>query len=183
VEKRLAAGAIIRLSSPAAAVKNAVTVGKKRISKTDTKTERRSTSLQLIDNMINERRQLLALMLKASQLGPGKIDGPGADLLEEFCQVLVDYIAAGHFGLYERISRGEERRKGVAQLAGRIYPEIEQSTQAALEFNENYSAERDDRNLERFQDDLSKLGEMLTARIELEDQLMARIREDQPPPG
>lgn len=180
MEKRLASGSItiICLSSRAGAVKNAITVGKKIIKKPVKKTERRSTSIQLINNMLNERRQLLALMLKASRLGPDKIDGPEADLLEEFCQLLVDYIAAGHFGLYERISKGEERRQVVSELAGRIYPEIEQSTQAALEFNENYSAERGDRNLESFQNDLSKLGEMLIARMELEDQLMARMMEN-----
>jgi regulator of sigma D len=92
--------------------------------------------------------------------------------LEEFNQVLVDYIAAGHFGLYQRIAEGNERRKAVIELAAQIYPRIEQTTEIALAFDEKYNPENNENELHNFEEDLSMLGEELTTRIELEDQLI-----------
>ena len=43
---------------------------------------------------------------------------------KEFVQILVDYISVTHFGLYEGISSGTERRHGVDQLAQDLYPKI-----------------------------------------------------------
>ncbi len=134
--------------------------------------ERRSCSNKLIQEMLAERNQLLSLLLQVSAEGSetGRVKSV-ADL-EEFNQVLVDYIAAGHFGLYERISEGNERRKAVLELAARIYPRIEQTTEIALAFDEKYNPENNEDVLHNFEKDLSILGEELTTRIELEDQLI-----------
>lgn len=137
--------------------------------------ERRSSSNTLIENMLNERKQLLALWLQTSSLDPASLEPEDQDLLEEFCQVLVDYIAAGHFGLYERIVEGKERRREAAETASKIYPVIEKSTQIALEFNEKYSVENNSKGFRNLSKDLSSLGELLSTRMELEDQLIATI--------
>ncbi len=139
--------------------------------------ERRGASNELIEHMLKERNQLLSLMLQVSsdnsQEKSAQID---ADL-EEFIQVLVDYIAAAHFGLYERIVEGKERRKAVSDLAIDIYPRIEQTTQIALAFDEKYNPDNEERKLNHLAEDLSKLGEELTTRIELEDQLIQLLLE------
>ncbi|MEE9551953.1 MAG: Rsd/AlgQ family anti-sigma factor, partial [Gammaproteobacteria bacterium] len=116
-------------------------------------TERRQSSYELIDHMFNERRQLLALLFQVSTVGPNGVNTPDADLLEEFCQVLVDYIAAGHFGLYERIAEGKERRKAVANLAQKVYEQIEGTTQIALEFSEKYNSDQESINFDNLQED------------------------------
>ena len=134
--------------------------------------ERRSKTTKLIDHMIDERKQLLALLLQVSDLESENILEPDQDILDEFCQVLVDYIAAGHFGLYERIIEGKERRKEVSELAVKVYPRIEEVTQAALAFNEKYDPDNAVLNLSQLQQDLSELGEQLSTRMELEDQLI-----------
>jgi len=134
--------------------------------------ERRGASQGQIEHMLKERNQLLSLLLLvSSDSSEGKPEQLGVDL-EEFIQVLVDYIAAGHFGLYERIAQGKERRKTVKELAMEIYPRIEQSTQIALAFDEKYNSENKNRQLNNFPEDVSMLGEELTTRIELEDQLI-----------
>lgn len=135
--------------------------------------ERRRYSTHLINNMLDERKQLLALLLQLSELDGNDPDESDSELVQDFCQVLVDYIAAGHFGLYQRIASGTERRREVVELSKNIYGDIEKSTQAALEFNEKYDSEN--RNLSSLPQDLSSLGEQLTTRIELEDQLIARL--------
>lgn len=142
---------------------------------TKSKKERRSSSNHLIENMLGERKQLLALWLQTSSLGSASLEPEDQDLLEEFCQVLVDYIAAGHFGLYERIVEGKERRADVSEIAQNIYPTIEKSTQLALEFNEKYSVENNNKTFSNLSKDLSSLGELLTTRMELEDQLIEKI--------
>ena len=139
------------------------------------KAERRNSSSHLIENMLNERKQLLALLMRASALSPDRLATEDRELLEEFCQVLVDYIAAGHFGLYERIAGGRERRQSVSEIAKQIYPEIEKITQQALEFTEKYNPEKKNGKLNNLEKDLSSLGELLTTRMELEDHLIARM--------
>lgn len=134
--------------------------------------ERRVRSNELIQHMLKERNQLISLLLQVSSENTEDGSVQSDVNLDEFVQVLVDYIAAGHFGLYERISEGKERRKSVSDLAVEIYPRIEQSTQVALAFDEKYNPENNNKKLNHFQEDLSKLGEELTTRIELEDQLI-----------
>ncbi len=144
----------------------------------DTETgERRGGTSELIRNMLKERNQLLSLLLQASGMRPGNGADPDRELLNEFCQVLVDYIAAGHFGLYERIVEGTERRRSVADLAVKLYPRIEETTQAALAFNEKYDADREDIDMSRLHEELSMLGEELTNRIEYEDQIIKKLSE------
>ncbi len=137
--------------------------------------ERRGQTFELINHMLDERKQLLALLLQVSDLEFDKPAEPNNEMLDEFCQVLVDYIAAGHFGLYERIVQKRERRKGVAELAIKVYPRIEETTRAALAFNEKYDLDNGELDLTRIQNDLSELGEELTTRMELEDQLITRL--------
>lgn len=139
--------------------------------------ERRSRSNELIQHMLKERNQLLSLLLQVSAEDSENDSTQSIGGLEEFVQVLVDYIAAGHFGLYERISEGKERRKAVSDLAVKIYPRIEQTTELALAFDEKYNSENNNKALNHFQEDLSKLGEELTTRIELEDQLIQLMLE------
>ncbi len=140
---------------------------------TEKKTERRQSAQQLINSIIIERKQLLALLFQATN-----ISTPDNEFLEEFCQILVDYIAAGHFILYDRILENKERRKTINELAEIIYPEIEKYTQVALDFNEKYNTTQDDIDGEKLKNDMSILGEALTARIELEDKLIYSLTND-----
>ena len=134
--------------------------------------ERRGKSTELIEHMLTERNQLLALMLQVNEANAGENEQDLMERLAEFRQVLVDYIAAGHFGLYERIVQGNERRKAVSDRAVDLYPKIETITEIALAFDERYDPEDETPNYTHLTEDLSRLGEELTTRIELEDELI-----------
>lgn len=134
--------------------------------------ERRSESQQLIEHMLKERNELFSLLLKVSSESASEEPFSSKSDLEEFVQLLVDYIAAAHFGLYQRIAEGKERRKAISELAVKIYPRIEQTTETALAFDEKYSFENDGNDLSGLKSDLSRLCEELSTRIELEDQLI-----------
>ena len=139
--------------------------------------ERRGGTSNLINSMMLERNQLLNLLVQTSTKDSNGEDVFDRESLDEFCQVMVDYIAAGHFGLYERIVEGTERRRGVADLAVELYPHIEKTTQAALAFNEKYDAARENTNASQLHQDLSELGEHLTNRIEYVDQIIQKLSE------
>ena len=143
--------------------------------KRKTRHERRRQTPELIDHMLAERNQLFTLLLRVSGI---KTDTPGKhdhDLLNEFCQVLVDYIAAGHFGLYERIIEKKERRKSVSDMAMKVYPLIDETTQLSLSFNERYDSANHNTDFSKFPKDLSRLGEALTTRMEMEDRLINQM--------
>ena len=61
-------------------------------------------------------------------------------------------------------------------MAVKVYPRIDEATQAALSFNEKYDADNG-RDLSNFQQDLSHLGEEITNRLELEDHLISCLLE------
>jgi len=52
-------------------------------------TERRGKSKSMTDKMVIERSEMLILFCRVA-----------AKLVQEFCQIMVDYIASGHFLLY-----------------------------------------------------------------------------------
>ena len=137
--------------------------------------KKRNASSMQIRHMLDERKELLALLLRVFGLTHHGHDVPDAGLLEEFCELVVDYIAAGHFGLYQRIAEGKERRTRVVSLARNIYPEIEKTTQIALAFSEKYKIDGAHDRADRLHSDLSELGVALTTRIELEDKLITAV--------
>ena len=143
--------------------------------KSRTHHKRRNATSQQIKHMLDERKELLAQLLKMSELTHHGQDEPDAGLLEEFCELVVDYIAAGHFGLYQRIAEGTERRNRVTAVARKLYPKIERSTQIALAFSEKYKIDGKHDRPDKMQRDLSELGEALMTRIDLEDQLIAAM--------
>lgn len=137
--------------------------------------DRRRGSQDLVAKLVAERTEMLSTFCRLAGIEPYTADKPVQKLLQEFCQILVDYVAAGHFALYERIVEGKERRREVAQLAAEIYPRIAKTTDAALDFNDKYDCEDHCTVLDGLSADLSHLGEELAVRIELEDRLLAAM--------
>ena len=102
---------------------------------------------------------------------------PATDQLRSFCQVMVDYTAMGHFEVYQRIIEGKERRRAVKEVAAEVYPAIAETTDYLVDFNDKYDAiEGDDEELVKMSDDLSRLGEIIAIRSELEDQILAALQ-------
>ncbi len=137
--------------------------------------ERRTGSQGTVRKLIDERTEMLVLFGRLAGLDTakqGRRHTPDAGLLQEFCQVMVDYLAAGHFELYERLVNGTERRQTLAALAEQVYPKIADTTQTALDFNDKYDGKNGMELSMAFDDDLNRLGEVLASRIEMEDRLL-----------
>ena len=138
---------------------------------TEPRPNRRVQMSSLIDELIQERQQVWSLYCKVADMKPFTSEQPIQNLLNEFCQILIDYISLGHFGIYQRIIEGNERRNAVLRAAETIYPEIAETTEAAVSFNDKYVKPNNSEIIESLEQDLSILGEKLAQRIDAEDQL------------
>jgi len=137
--------------------------------------ERRQQTNKLISELLEERRDVWAIYSKIAGMKPFADDQPVEIMVQQFCQILIDYISLGHFGVYQRLLDGSERRRKVLAVAEEIYPQIAQTTDAAVSFNDNYE-KLDGPSLRRnLLDDLSRLGEALAVRFELEDRLITTM--------
>ena len=104
------------------------------------------------------------------------------ELLQEFCQDLVDYLATGHFEIYRRIEEKEERRAEIMKLADQVFDRISETTAVAVAFNDLYDTSEnfDPEVLSQLPTQLSRLGEELATRIDLEDRFINTLLSTSP---
>lgn len=125
----------------------------------------------LIDRWLQERQELVAAF---SAVGTSpQAPSANAQTLQRFCEVLVDYVSAGHFEVYEQLTNeakafGDQRG---LDLAKQIYPRIEAITEVALSFNDRCD-NGDCRDSVSLGEELVRLGQLLHERFELEDCLI-----------
>lgn len=134
--------------------------------------ERRSQSHSLIQELVKTRTEMLSLFSQLAELKPFQADEETCDLLQEFCETLVDYTLQAHLNLYRHIEDKLEKRQQVLELADRIYPRILTTTEMISDFNDEYEEINDGLDATKLEQNLSNLGEALAVRIELEDQLI-----------
>lgn len=138
-------------------------------------------SLTAIDNWLEERQQLIVSYCKLAALPPFDKQNSDQQLPEQnhiqaFCQILMDYLSAGHFEVYDQIvSQCEVNGHDSKSLAERLYPRISASTDLALEFNDSYAEQIDEAGSLEFDAHLSRLGQALEERFSLEDELIQTL--------
>ena len=127
---------------------------------------------QLIDRWLAERQQLI-LNYRQLRERPEPSTQTGSELTA-FCDILVDYVSAGHFEIYEQLLREAQDfddQRGI-ELAHRVYPRIETITLLAVGFNDQYGQSTRADDEAAMQTQLQQLGGMLHERFELEDCLI-----------
>jgi len=129
----------------------------------------------IITRWLKERRAILG---KYTEIVVG-LDGLlGPDGLQQrqqaLCEILVDYISAGHFEVFhELLEEAESFGDGSGVLAENIMPAIADTTEVILAYEEKYGENGAD--TARLKRDLSALGEVLESRFLLEDRLIAGL--------
>lgn len=135
--------------------------------------DRRANSHGMINELVSVRTQMLTLYSELAAQHPFDDDDESvSELLEQFCQSLIDYTADSHFRLYRFIDERKERRRAVIEIADQVYPRIVSTTQTILDFNDKYDITEHGNLLAALEGDLSMLGENLADRIELEDKVI-----------
>lgn len=126
---------------------------------------------EIIDRWLKERQDLLVLFCKLSAQKGAPFSEETEVTLRNFCQILVDYVSAGHFEVYEQlVNEGHEYDDQEGLSVAKVqYKTIDATTEFILDFNDKYQ-ETDD--LGELLQDLSKLGESLATRFEAEDKMI-----------
>ncbi|EAR61181.1 Rsd/AlgQ family anti-sigma factor [Neptuniibacter caesariensis] len=128
---------------------------------------------EIIDSWLEERQALISQFV---HLPEHHINDELNTKVQSFCQVLMDYLSSGHFEVYEQLLReGSDFDDGSLEEGQSILPKIQISTDVALDFNDDFSNLLDPtvQQIREFSERLSKLGEALEERFELEDQMIA----------
>jgi len=133
--------------------------------------DRRQHNQHLVSELQQERAQLWSLYFKVADLKPFVPSTETQSIMTQFSQLLIDYVSLGHFGIYEHLLSGTERREKVLTAAKGIYPEFSKTTESVIAFNDKYDDIKQNLNSSDLESDLSALGENLAKRIELEDEL------------
>lgn len=127
---------------------------------------------EIIDRWLEDRQAMLVQYCALSGLDQDLSDLQRGEKLRSFCQILVDYVSAGHFEVYDQlIKEGREFDDAEAlQEASKLYDTIDTTTERLLDFNDKY-LETDD--VSSLSSDLSLLGEALEVRFSTEDRLIS----------
>lgn len=127
---------------------------------------------EIIDRWLEDRQAMLVQYCALSGLDQDLSDLQRGEKLRGFCQILVDYVSAGHFEVYDQlIKEGREFDDAEAlQEASKLYDTIDTTTERLLDFNDKY-LETDD--VSSLSSDLSLLGEALEVRFSTEDRLIS----------
>lgn len=130
-------------------------------------------SRQNMDSLLGARKETLSLYSELAGLRPFKEEDDVVVVLQEFCESLMDYTASAHFQLYRFLEDGSERRTNVRNVAEKIYPNISDTTEQFLDFNDKYETDQKGQHFSSLDNDLSSLGEILADRILYEDQVIS----------
>ena len=129
---------------------------------------------ELVDTLLAERQRLLVAFCKLAGVEPFSDKRAVTYLLQEFCQQLMDYTALGYFELLAQLgdegAAAPERR-----LLSELYPALNATTDLAVQFNDQYDSSSHVLDLAALDQDLSRIGETLAARFELEDRVIAAV--------
>jgi len=127
-----------------------------------------------VDNWLAERSQMIVQFCKLSGYR-NQAELPESEQINGFCDILIDYVSAGHFEVYEQIVNNcDINGPSSIELLNSLYPNISKTTDIVVDFNEKYSKILVDKNGKgsSFDADLSLLGEAIAQRVELEDDLI-----------
>ena len=134
---------------------------------------------ELAAKLLIARQESLVLYHKLAALKPrARLEPVQRHLLQRFRQALVDYLALGPFEVFQALEEqpADSPYGGARDLARRLYARIAYTTQAALTFHDRYDGPLPP-TASALHEDLSRLGEQLATRIELEDQIIAAVRQ------
>lgn len=131
-----------------------------------------------VSNWLAERSQVIVMYCRLSGYR-NQTKLPENDQINGFCDVLIDYVSAGHFEVYQQIANDCEINGPTSiKLLNELFPDISKTTDVVVDFNEKYSKmiASEEQMMSRFDQDLSALGEAIAKRVDLEDNLIDTLR-------
>lgn len=126
-----------------------------------------------ISNWLGLRQKLLVKIVEIDKITTENLNTTSSqEKINSFCQYLIDYISSGHFEIYHRLMETLENQSPLAlDKINRILNSIQDSTDIAVEFNDQYDMHNAKEIDALFRQRLSDLTESLAERFEMEDLL------------
>ncbi|MBV7316479.1 sigma D regulator [Shewanella sp. NIFS-20-20] len=130
---------------------------------------------KLIDQWLEHRRNLLISYCKLAGCAPypSKSCLPNLSQVNQFCDLIVDYVSEGHFDVYNHmVTACEQHGQHSRELVSKLLPEIHQTTDDILDFSDKYADAEEETVLYDLDQDLANLIHALETRFGFEDQLL-----------
>lgn len=150
------------------------------LKKNETTRQQIAGNSEIIDYWLNFRQELIIDYSKVAGLtSSDKKCLPTDEKLHRFCETLVDYISAGHFRIYHKVMEHWSETGFISSDEIKaIYIGIIETTGSLLTFSDRYSPfSIEDVNFSQFDENLSRVGEIMAMRFEKEDILIHLILE------
>ncbi|MGB2247054.1 MAG: sigma D regulator [Alcanivorax sediminis] len=137
----------------------------------------------LVKAWLDERQQLIVLLCTLQGMRGFSSQVPQQKQLQQFCELLMDYISAGYFEVYrELVNEARHFHRENPALTHHILSQLDASTDEALAFNADFENPASNSLLKaRLPQRISQLMETLEERFALEDQLILSIHQQEPP--
>jgi len=127
---------------------------------------------KMIERWIEERRELLVKYCELTEVTDFSDPENNYDAdLQQFCEIMVDYVSVGHFEVFEQITKEAEifgNDQGLDK-SPELIEKIQTTTELILDFNDKYITAKD---LDALIIDLAALGETFVQRFADEDALI-----------
>ena len=127
---------------------------------------------EMIERWIEERRELLVKYCELTEVTDFSDPENNYDAeLQQFCEIMVDYVSVGHFEVFEQITKEAEifgNDQGLDK-SPELIEKIQTTTELILDFNDKYITAKD---LDALIIDLAALGETFVQRFADEDVLI-----------
>ncbi len=147
-------------------------------------------SSEVIDHWLSTRQFLIVEYCKLAALQPCIAKSviselPSIHEIDNFCQTLIDYISAGHFKIYDMVmEKWQSTGFRATDEINQTYASILKTTDPLLNFADKYLDLTEEDDLDGFDKDISRVGEILEIRFEFEDHLIQLIADSLAiPPG
>lgn len=134
----------------------------------------------LVRRWLEERQSLIVQMLGLTR--PERDDPvPVSERLQTFCEVLMDYVSAGYFEVYdELLAEGEALGRSVLEEGQALFQRLQPTLDAIINFNDLHEDPEDDDVLDGLPHELSRLGLVLEERFQIEDRMIALLHSHMP---
>jgi len=132
-----------------------------------------TTQDEQFQEWITLRQLLLRAYCQLSRCMSTPTAKPSQKHVEAFCQLLIDYASFGHFCIYERLLDMLNSVGAVDNHIEELLLELKDTTNALLYFNDLHETDSHLVDEARFTRLLSKVGEVIAERLDLEDNLVA----------
>lgn len=133
---------------------------------------------EIIDRWLASRKTMIEQFVHLKDRGEfTPTDTPNIQVL---CEMLVDYVSAGHFEVYEQLAIEAEafHDDSALQKLKELLPEIQSTTEVVVEFNDKFDTkEHCNAQLVELPFALQALGVVMAERFGLEDRLIEELHE------